>query len=136
MMPDKPKISSAKDRKMSMVPTGLPDVSGAVQSFLQPAVIGVVTKKQVSGYTQEDVEWIYTQAVRQAFTAQQLLIRPEGERSWKWFTLHTLPEVCLHTDDLIIIHNVRMRIMEVLGYGEYGFNEYHAIEDYVTRVEE
>lgn len=127
-------IVNARDRKLSHVAMGLPDVSGAVQCFLQPVRLGVIKKKQVSGYTVETVSWVCTQAVRQAFTPEQLSLKPEGERSWKWYTLHTVPEVCLKTDDIIIIHDLRMRIMEISGYSEYGFNEYHAIEDYTSKV--
>lgn len=129
-------IKNARHQKIDDVPLGLPDVSGAVQSFLQPARLGIVHKAQVSGYTQETVSWIRTQLVRQAFTPEQLALKPEGERSWKWYTLHTLPDICLKTDDIIMLHGLRMRIMEISGYAEYGFNEYHAIEDYTTRIAE
>jgi hypothetical protein len=126
-------IVNARDKKMSDVPTGLPDLSGAVQLFLQPAKLGLITKKQVDGYTQETINWVCTQVVRQAFTAQQLVLKPEGERAWKWYTLHTVADICLKVDDLIMLHGLRMRIMAKSDEAEYGFNEYQAIDDF-TRV--
>lgn len=120
---------NASDRKISEL-NSLPDVSGSLELLLQPVKIGCVTKKQVSGYTQESIEYIRTKAVRQAFTAQQLILRPEGERAWRWYTIHMLPDIVLKTDDVIILHGLRMRIMEKLDYLEYGFAEYHAIEDF------
>jgi hypothetical protein len=122
---------NASKRKLSDLPA-LPDVSGSISMFLQKITLGIVTKKQVSGLTQEKIEYICTQAVRQAFSAQQLVLRPEGERAWKWYTIHMLADYILKTDDIIILHGMRMRIMEKLDYKEYGYIEYHAIEDYTS----
>jgi hypothetical protein len=123
---------NAKNKTLSEQ-NDLPDVSPGIDMFLQPVQLGIITKKQVSGYTQESIYWISTKAVRQAFTAQQLLLRPEGERAWKWYTIHLLVDTVLKPDDIIKLHGMRMRIMEKLDYKEYGFVEYHAIEDFSTK---
>ena len=123
-------IVNAKDRKISDISSALPDVSGGVSMLLQPVKIGLVTTKQVSGMTNEYVEWLRTQASMQPYTAEQLAIRAEGERSWQWFTLHTLTDIELNTDDKIIFKHVRYRIMEKLDYSDYGYREFHAIQDY------
>jgi hypothetical protein len=128
-------IINAKDKNLYET-NDLPDVSGGVNMFLQSIKLGMITKKQIAGYTHEFVKYVYAKAVRQAFTTEQLILRPEGERSWKWYTLHMTPEFQLKTDDIIIIYDMRMRIMERLDYLEYGFIEYHAIEDFSkTQVE-
>ena len=123
---------NAKNRNMDQS-NALPDVSGAISLFLQPVKLGLIRKKQVSGYTEETITWIQTKAVRQSFTAQQLLLHPEGERAWKWYTIHMLPDYQLKPDDLIVLHGMRMRVMEKLDYQEYGFIEYHAVEDFLPR---
>jgi hypothetical protein len=122
---------NAKDKTLRQS-TSLPDVRGSVDLLLQPIKLGVVTKKQVSGLTVETTEWTWTKAVRQAYSAEQLVILPEGQRSWKWYTIHALPDLVLNNDDIIVMHSMRMRVMEKLDYQEYGFVEYHAIEDYTN----
>ena len=122
---------NAKDKTLRQS-TSLPDVQGSVDMLLQPIKLGVVTKNQVNGLTVEETEWTWTKAVRQAYSAEQLIILPEGQRSWKWYTIHALPDLVLKTDDIIVMHGMRMRVMERLDYLEYGFVEYHAIEDYTN----
>ena len=105
-------ITNAKNKKLNEAVSGLPDLSGAVECFLQDARVGLVTKKQVSGYTQETIDWICTRAVRQVMRPQELVVKPEGQRAWRWFKIHAVPECVFKVDDIIIMQGVRMRIME------------------------
>jgi hypothetical protein len=123
-------MRNGRDVKLSEQGFGLPDVGGSVNMFMQPVQIGIVTKNQVDGLISEDTEWKKTMAVRQPFTSEQLIIRPEGERSWQWYTLHMTLDVVLSTDDIFLMYGLRMRVMEKLDYTEYGYIEYHCIEDY------
>ena len=126
-------IQNAKDKKIDCLPA-LPDVSGSVELFLQPMKIGIVQKAQVHGLTQETIIYVPTKAVRQAFSAQQLMIRPEAERAWRWYTLHATPDLVLKPDDIAIVQGLRMRVMEKFDYLEYGYVQYHVVEDYAPGV--
>ena len=123
-------MRNAKDRKLSESATGLPDVSQSVEMFLQRMVVKVIRKKQVDGYTKEYTECIITQAVKQPFSPEQLEVKAEGERSWKWYTLHSLTDLRLKTDDIVILHEVEYRVMEKLDFREYGYYEYHIVEGF------
>jgi hypothetical protein len=125
-------IVNAKDKKISDLASALPDVSGGVSMLLQPVKIGIVTKTQVSGLTEEETEWTRTQASLQPYTAEQLAILELGQRSWIWFTLHTLTDLVLNTDDRIYFKHGKYRVMEKLDYSDYGYFEYHVIQDYIT----
>lgn len=120
---------NAKDKTLSDL-NALPDVSPSIDLLLQPMKVGLVQKAQVHGLTQETIMWKRTKVVRQAFSAEQLMIRPEGERSWKWYEIHATVDLILNTDDIILIHGQRLRIMEKRDYTEYGFVIYAAVEDY------
>lgn len=124
------KLVNGKNRCLNEQALDLPDVSDAVQLFLQPMKMDLVRKEQVDGYTQETTKCLTGLAVRQPFTAQQLAIKPEGERHWKWSTLHAEIDICLKLDDIVKIRDVKYRIMERLDWTEYGYNEYHMVEDY------
>ena len=124
-------IQNGKDLPLGLASSGLPDVSGAVDMLLQPVSIGVVQKRQVDGYTQEVTTYFDTKACRQPFSPRKLEVLPEGERSWRWETLWTLPNLVLKPDDVIYYRGIRYRVMSRLNWSEYGFYEFNILEDYV-----
>lgn len=71
------------------------------------------------------------QGVVQPFTAQQLRMKSEGQRLWKWSTIHALPVLSLKPDDVLIDQaGVQYRVMGKKDYSAYGYQEYEIIEDY------
>ena len=126
---------NGKDIPLGLAASALPDVSGSVDMFLQPVAIGIVSKQQVDGYTQEIVNYVKTRAVRQPFSPQMLEVKPEGERAWRWETIHALPDLILSTDDIILWGDHRYRVMRKSNYAEYGYVLYEIIEDYDNRVQ-
>jgi len=123
------KIDRANKRNVNDT-TDLPDLSSGVMTFFQSIKIEIVKKRNDSGYLKEKKICILTQGVRQAFTQRQLAIKPEGERSWKWSKLHVLPEPRLNLDDIVLIRDVKYRIMAEMHQSEYGYREYDLLEDY------
>jgi len=123
-------IQNGKDIKLGIASASLPNVSGAMINWFRPMTFGIICKTQIDGFTQEIVTNYCTKGVRQPFTAEQLAIKPEGERSWKWEQLHCLPDLKLKTDSIVLIDCRRYRVMALLDYAEYGYLEYHIIEDY------
>ena len=122
-------IINAKNNKRSQL-NDLPNVQAAVELWMQPMDVGVVQSSQVSGLAQEVVIWKPTHANRQPFTDQQLAIRPQGERAWRWSVLYAAPDLVLVPGDIAIVKGVRMRVMEKLDWSEYGYFTYNCVEDY------
>lgn len=108
----------------------LPDLSMGVQMFFQSIKIEVIRKRNEGGYLKENKKCILTQGVRQTYTPKQLEMKPEGQRTWKWSKLHTLPECKLKLDDIVEIRGVKYRVMDMEDQGEYGFISYDLKEDY------
>lgn len=125
------KIDRANKRKVIDL-IDLPDVSNGVQMFFQPIKINVVCKTQIDGYTQETTRCITAQGVRQSFSADQLALKPEGERTWRFSKLYCTPDVALKLDDIIYIRGVKYRVMGSADWAEYGFSEFDLVEDYVS----
>ena len=96
----------------------------------------LITKTITDYNLTETATTISTKGVRQPFSAQQLSIKPEGQRAWKWEILHCLPNVKLNPDDIVVFNGVRYRVMEKLDYSEYGYLEYHIIQDYTAATNE
>lgn len=128
-------ISNAKDIKIG-AQSNLPQMSEVLLAWFQDMTFDLVTKTIDEYDLKETTQSISTRGVRQPFTSQQLAIKPEGQRAWLWETLHCLPDVKLKPDDVVLFNQVRYRVMEKLDYSEYGYLEYHIIQDYKEPVVE
>lgn len=122
-------IQNAKDKGLAIMAAGLPDVSDAVLSFLQPVTIACVQTQMIDGYSKDILRKITTQASVQPMD-EKLAIRKEGERSWRWSVVHMSPDPGLYTDDVFELLGVSYRIMQKMNWGQYGYTEFHVIEDY------
>lgn len=121
-------IVNAKDKSLNY--SGLPQMGEVLPSWFQTMTFDVVTKSVVDYEVKEVLESITTQGVRQPMSAQQLSIKPEGQRAWRWETLHCLPDVKLKVDDIVIFDGVKYRVMQRWNWSEYGYLEYHLCEAY------
>lgn len=128
-------IFNAKDRLLSENPGTLPDVSGALLDWFQPLTFRQMTKTPVGFRLHETATDICTKGVIQPFSAQQLNLKPEGQRSWKWFTIHALPGCPLEPDDVVVQVNVKLgntpyRVMSKHDYSAYGYVRYDVVQGY------
>jgi hypothetical protein len=110
--------------------TRLPQVSEALLEWFQPLTFVAITKTQVNFRVQETETIIETQGVRQPLSAQEVQMKPEGQRKWKWELIQTLPDITLNVDDIIIFKNTRYRVMSRSDWAEYGYFEFHIVKDY------
>jgi hypothetical protein len=124
------KIDCGNKRSISQS-SDLPDVSSGIQLWFQPLKIGPVFKQNKDGYLEEFLSVFKTQGVLQTLTPQQLAMKPEGERTWKWRKLHMLPEPKLRVDDIVIIGETSYRVMDKEDNSQYGVTSYDLQEDYV-----
>jgi hypothetical protein len=123
-------IQNASNRKTRDLASGLPDVGASIQILLQPVVATYIQKQQISGYTQEVSCSMDTKASIQPWSAEQLKMLPEGQRSWKYFTIYALANLNLATDEVFTIYEKSYRILDRTDWSDYGFIEYNTIEDY------
>jgi hypothetical protein len=123
-------IPNAKDMTIDQVAPGLPDVSDAVRAFLLPIQIGIIQKAQIDGYANEVPTYYDTFAAVYPLTAEDLRLKPEGQRSWKWQKLWMLSDIIMTTDDKVIIAGDTYRVMEKSDNSQYGYFDYTIMQDY------
>lgn len=128
-------IFNASSRLLSQNPGTLPDVSGALFNWFQPLTFITFVTTVVNFNAQRVPTEILSSGVIQPFTAQRLMLKPEGERKWKWKLIHALPNVIVEPgDDFTIVDvvngNTSFRCMGKKDWKEYGYVEYEAVEDY------
>lgn len=123
-------LINASSRPLNLNPGTLPDMTDVLTNFFQPMTFTQITKAIVNSLLTETQTQINTSGTRQALSPQQLALKPEGQRAWRWQQIHTWPNVILSPDDIIIFGPKSYRVMAKIDHTEYGYLEYHVVEDY------
>lgn len=123
-------IINAKDIPLASQMGTLPNMSEGLLDWFQPITFTQITKTIVEFNLVETSVQINTMGVRQPFSPQQLSLKPEGQRQWKWQTIHYLPGVLLNIDDILMFNGVNYRVKDKLDWTEYGYLEVHVVEDF------
>lgn len=124
------KIINACNIPLGQQSSTVPDVSGAMQNYFQKMVFTLL-KKVVSGFqVVENAAPIVFQGVIQPFTSRQLMLKPEGQRAWSWYTVHAEPGIVLKVDDIIQYLGQNYRVMGQTDYRLYGYVEYQLQTDW------
>ena len=129
-------IINGKDTPLESSFSTLPNVSDVLPDWFQSITFQVVTKDLEDYEVVETLTTITTQGVRQPMNAQRIAIKPEGQRAWKWETIHCLPDVKLNIDDSIILDGVKYQVMHKWNWAEYGYLEYEICQAYEDGGEE
>ena len=109
----------------------LPNMSAAVMAWMQPMTGTVITSTIDNYVTLEVATEAEFLGVRVPLSAQKLEKKPEGQRAWRWEVLYTVPEFLLSPNDVIVFRGNRYRVDAKLDYSEYGYFEYHIVQDYI-----
>lgn len=124
-------IKNAADTPLNEQGQGtIPNVNSAMANWQQPITLGVVTKVTEGFEVIETMSEITFQGVIQPLTGRRLMLKPEGERAWSWFWLHTDPSVKLEVDSVVIYLGKQTRVMSQKNYTAYGYVEYELVQDW------
>lgn len=124
-------IINAKDLNLSQTKNNLPNLSNPIKKWFLDTNFIFVTKSIVDGEVVEVETADSFFGVVQNLDSKQLQIKPEAQRAWGWKMIHSLPSLTLNVDDIIIYDSIRYRVMNVRDYNEYGYMEYHIVEDFI-----
>jgi len=123
-------IQNGANTPLNQNPGTLPNVNGALLNWKQITIFTVVVKEVIGYQVQETLTPVTFNGVVQPFTDRQLMLKPEGQRSWTWNWIHADPSLILNTDEIVVYLDVRYRVMSRKDYTPYGYVEYSIIEDY------
>ena len=123
-------IVNAKDRPLSQSTGTMPDVSGALRNWFQPMTFTTIVKTVEGFQNVETPTNIDFRGVWQPTSAQAIAMKPEGQRKWKWFTVHAEPGLDLDPDDVVTYLSTQYRVKEKTDYTLDGYIEYHLVEDF------
>jgi hypothetical protein len=107
-----------------------PNLASAVAAWMQPLEFVLVGKEMVDHILTETYITKRTFGVRAPLKPQELALKPEGQRAWRWEKIHALPSLKLNVDDIIKFGELRYRVMGKADYSEYGYLEYEIAEGF------
>ena len=114
-----------KDQKGS-----LPNVSTALDNWFQNISFVKIVKSVINGRVSEVETVIEFRGVWQPMSSQELERKTEGQRDWRWFTIHSDVDIELKPDDKIIYKNREFRVIKKDDYEIYGYYKYDVVEGY------
>lgn len=109
-----------------------PNVSDALGGWTEPLELIKISQSIVDYEKVETETIINAQGMLQQFSTQQLMTKPEGQRSYQWWMLHTLENIELQTSDHIKIDGLSYKVMQKNHYLRNGYFEYHIIEQLIN----
>jgi hypothetical protein len=111
--------------------SNMPQMSAAFSGWMSKITLRIITQSVVDGLVEEDERSITFQGTIQPLSPQKTMLKPEGQRSWKWLQIHCLQgSLNLRTNDRIVYNNEIFKVMDILDYSLNNYVEYHAVKDY------
>lgn len=108
----------------------IPDVSGAIFDTFQPMVFETIVKT-VQNFQVVETPTLYNILGNWIpFSPRQLLLKPEGQRAWSWYTCFAQWGLELTTDQVIKYEDKQYRVMGKKNFKLHGYVEYELIEDW------
>lgn len=123
-------IKNACDTPLNANSGTLPNLSTTLANSFQLMVFEKVQKTIVNGQVIETEDPIDFKGSWAPFTIRMLMMKPEGQRSWKWYQVFSETQLPLSTDEVINRLGQQYRVMQLNDFSLYGFFEYHLIGDY------
>lgn len=108
----------------------VPDMSGALQGWMQPMTFVKIAKSVVNAQLVEVPTVVDFQGVWQPLTARQLSMKPEGQRAWSWFQVHSTINLELKPDEVVRYKGGQYRAKGQSDFKLYGYFYYELVQDF------
>ena len=92
-----------------------------------------VLKRTVNFQLEEYEEAINFAGIIQPLTYRRLMLKPEGQRAWSWFELHSTPALILNVDEVVNYLGLRTRVMGRFNFEIYGYIAYELVQDWENK---
>lgn len=108
----------------------MPSMASAIMGFEETMQFTIVNKQVVDHEISESSKTpviLWFEGNIQPLHSKELLVKPEGERKWKWWSLFT--EMDLEVDTIIADRNgVQFRVMASNDWSQAGYQQYQLTE--------
>lgn len=123
-------FGQGKNIPLNQSSNNLPNVGDAMMSWTDKIICQKVEKKTINFQIVELLTPFNFEGVWQPASPQRIQMKPEGQRNWKWFTLHAKPSLVLVPDEIILYLGTKYRVSGKSDYSTFGYVMYDLHEDY------
>lgn len=111
--------------------TSMPQMQAAFAGWKTTITLTVITQSISNGLVTNAESDIVFAGVIQPLKAEEIALKPEGQRSFEWLQIHCLDRsLNLETNDRIVYNGQKYKVMAKKDYSLNNYIEYHAIQDY------
>jgi hypothetical protein len=107
----------------------MPNMRSAINGWVKPITMIRIRQRIVEGESQPIKVSIRTTGVIIPMK-ESLVLKKEGDRSWKWSELYTTRDLDLETNDLVEISQLRYKVMSRLPYDDFSFRKFELIQNF------
>ena len=109
---------------------GLPQMGNPVNVWSIPLTLIKIEQKIVDGDLVQSERVYQFAGCIQPFRTEDLLAKPEGQRTWSYYWVHTTSTLPFQISDKIKYQNVKYKVTGIKNYDIYGYKELEVILDY------
>jgi hypothetical protein len=110
--------------------TAQPSMRDTITGWSETITLVRLLKKIVNHENVNERTEFTCQGMIQPFSKRDLLIKPEGQRAWKWWMLHISSSIETPPGAEFEIAGVTYKVMGELPYFRNGFYEYELVQGY------
>lgn len=110
----------------------MPQMSAAFAGWKTSIDLKKITQSVgTDGFVEESETALTVQGTWQPLSPEEIMLKPDGQRSWEWIWFHVEGATLLFkTNDKIFKNGIKYKIMAVKDYTLNNFSEYHLVLDY------
>lgn len=108
----------------------VPYMRQALRGWTKRINVELVTQTVVNHVPQESTTTITLDMNLQPMPTEAINRKPEGQRSWKWWSFFVKGDVYLEPDTIFIVDGKRFRVEKTHDWRSSGFTKGEAVEDY------
>lgn len=122
---------SGRNIKINQIASGMPQVDSAIDGWEISFIVKRIRQVRIDGEIKNRSTFDKISGCLQPLQPKQLMLKPEGQREWKWYQLHVKKQYASVPNGTIIkINNTEYKVMASKDYTLNGYIEYHLLQDF------
>lgn len=122
-------IKNGKNTPLNANSGTLPNMSATLTQWFQKMTFSRLVKTIVNFENVETKQSFSAMGVIQPMSAQQIAMKPEGQTSWMWYTIHADPSLILMPGEIITYLTTDYRVMGRTNFEIYGYLQYDVVQE-------
>lgn len=111
--------------------SNMPQLSAPFSSWTKTISLTKRTETITNGLVGYTEEVLVFRGIIQPLSAEEIALKPDAQRSWKWLQIHCQNgSLSLTTNDQILYGDVLYKVMAVKDYSLNGYLEFHCVSEY------